>query len=229
MLRSNIAGLRHDLQRKGIPHQMKRHLVCAAVSILLFTVTVANASDCAYARNDTDLFTKEVLRTTQWERMTTETNKKQEHPDGFVSAIIVGGQQFLAIKILIYEDPQRLPPKLSDEFLYNIFVAESGSKLLLRLADASILELNTARLVRGTSTLTDIGKRPNRHDNQTTAVLRFPLGADDIMTLSNHSATNIRLTVAGRHYDFNLRHEVYDGIKRAVGCLNPTQSADADT
>ncbi len=192
--------------------------------------SIAPAADCWYEKNLVDPFTKKEFIETEWEQMSKDVTDKYKHPKGFVSAIRDGDQLFLAIKIRTrdsYEFRRSNGPIPPDNVLFNAFVADEGSKLLLLLADETIIELATDRRVRGIAN--PVGPTSSRYsgnawyetwDIRTTAALRYPLTAEAHAALTSFPVKNIRLSSNGRDHDFLLRKEPYGGINRAINCLN---------
>jgi hypothetical protein len=193
----------------------------------------AFAADCVYERDTVDPFTQQAAVVTDWEQMTKDVSNKFKHPKGFISARRDGNQKTLAIRMRTWSKSQPFHrnaprPVPSDGYLYNALVADEGSKLLLLLADETIVELHTDRSIRGFADSAGIassewssssGTYWDTYDIRGIITLRYPLDDDAYTALSSYPVKNIRLSTNGGDHDFKLRNESYGGVSRALACL----------
>jgi hypothetical protein len=218
-------------------HPLKR--IAIAVSTL-FMSPAALAADCVFETDRVDPFTQRAVVVTDWEEMTKDVSNKFKHPKGFISARRDGNQKTLAIRMRTWSKSspfqRNVPgPRPSDGYLYNALVADEGSKLLLLLADETIVELYTDRTIRGISDSAGVASSEwdsmsritwDTYDIRGIITLRYPLDDDAYTALSSYPVKNIRLSTNGRDHDFKLRNETYGGVSRALACLGQDTVAE---
>lgn len=206
----------------------------------LCSCSTAFAADCSATSNSIDLFTKQRVVATDWEQMTKDVSDKYKHPKGFVAALRNGNQKYILIRIRTWdESPAFLRsssgPVPSDNFLYNAVVANEGSKLLLLLADETVIELHTDRPIRGIANSAGVassnysnGGYRDTYDIRVTTTLRYELDEDAYAALTSYPVKNIRLSTNGRDHDFLLRKEPFGGVNRAIACLGADLAAEEE-
>ena len=74
---------------------MKGLIPAAAVFSMLSSISIANASECKYEKNQIDLFTKERQVLTKWDELTKWSSEENGKPSVSVTTIIDGDGVFL--------------------------------------------------------------------------------------------------------------------------------------
>ncbi len=195
--------------------------------LLLSTIPAANASECRYAKNELDLFTKQRLVTTKWDELTEWMSDDDQEPRAFVAAVTQGDQHYLAIDVRLTKTIGYEP---SDAELREFMVIAGGAKLLILMMDGSIVELLAHEDVRATSRSAGMNSRSYdgaplkiRFVIHSSAVIHYALDATASAALASQGATHVRLTTNGGDIDLKPHKRPFGDISRAVACLQTAQ------
>jgi hypothetical protein len=195
-------------------------LFVAAIFYVIVAAPLAHAEECRYEDNRTDDFTGEKILTTKWKLFHSATNVSR-----FAAAagVTEGDSDFLAIKrvrkeILAYD--------LYGDELRNRFVVPKDARLLILLADDTVVELAAHKEVTGVSRsssansqLTEDSELKIRYRIETIAVVRYPLDDDSYAALTSQPATHVRLSAIDGDHDFKVDKKLTDEIQKALLCL----------
>jgi len=194
-------------------HPIVRWLVITAVAALASGSSWA--ADCKFDTDETDKFTK--VRTLVTQRDSLESfwgdGSKRKQQDIYVSAYYHDGEQALNIQILFTNYVKRMPPEYE---LRNAIVIPGNSRLLLMMADGSIVTLNSANPVNANARATPTSSRVSV---DSAASIYYPLDDERIAALSSQSASRIRVEAAETHYDFEIHVKSQDDIGNAIKCI----------
>jgi len=197
-------------------HSVIRWLtVTALVASATFAGGSATAADCKIDTDETDKFTK--VRTVITQRNSLESfwgdTRKDRQKDIHVAAYYKDGKKALQIQLWFTNYVERMPPKYE---LQNALVIPKESKLLIMMADGSIVTLRSINPVKSDARATwssvsatvDFG-----------ATVYYPLDDELITALTGQTATKVRVHTAEKHYDFEVHEKSLTDIGDAINCL----------
>ena len=190
-----------------------------AVALLATLATFANesvaATDCKIDTDETDKFTK--VRTLVTRRNSLESfwgdSSKDKQKDIYVAAYYKDGNKALQIGLWFTNYVERTPP---DYELRNTLVIHKGSRLLVMMADGSIVTLNSVNPINANSKAT---RTTGRVSVDVGATIYYPLDDDLITALTSQGATKIRVEASETHYDFEIHEKSLTDIGDAIKCL----------
>lgn len=193
-----------------------------AVALLAALATFASesvaATDCKIDTDETDKFTK--VRTLVTRRNSLESfwgdSSKDKQKDIYVAAYYKDGSKALQIGLWFTNYVERMPP---DYELRNTLVIPKESRLLVMMADDSIVTLHSVNPVNAGSRAT---RTTGRVSVDTGATIYYPLDDDLITALTSQDATKIRVEAAETHYDFKIHEKSLGDIGNAIQCLQAT-------
>lgn len=195
-------------------------LLAAAAILILAAAPAAHAKKCKYEENGIDDFTGEKLLSTKWKLFHTAVDVT-----GFaeVAGITKGDSNFLDLRIRTAEI---LAYDLDGDELRNRFVVPEGARLLILLADDTVVELAAHKKVTGVSRssssnsqLTESSELEIRYKIKTSAVIRYPLNDDSYTALIGQPATHVRLSTISGDHDFKVHKKLTNEIQKALLCL----------
>ena len=205
-----------------------KHLLLVATAISMFVAaSTANAAECKYKQNETDLFTKEKLVRTDWFDMTSWISGSFNAAIGnrheiSIAAAGEGPQNFVLVNIKL-SDTTRYAP--DEEDMYHALFVPRGAPLIITLADESEIELHAVKEVRGTTRA--------KYDQGTFVIStkftnQYRLGTDAADALTSQDAIYIRLAASSRRYefvsdagtiDFKVNKKGNSAFKQTISCL----------
>ncbi len=186
---------------------------------LAFAAIVASsdaaAADCKFDTDETDKFTK--VRTLATRRESLESfwgdASKDEQKDIYVSVWHRSGDHLLKLRIVFTSYVNRMPPPYE---LRNAIVIPKGSRLLVMMADGSIVTLLSKDSINkdARATWTSSGATVDAG-----ATINYPLDDELMAALTHQGATKIRVAAADTHYDFKVHEKSLDDIGDAIRCI----------
>jgi len=200
-------------------HSVIRWLVVASFAAsATFAGGVATAADCKIETDETDKFTK--VRTVITRRNSLESfwgdSSKDKQKDIYVAAWYKDGNKALQIGLWFTNYVERMPP---DYELRNTLVIPKESRLLVMMADGSIVTLHSVNPINANSRAT---RTSSRVSVDTGATIYYPLDDDLITALTSQGATKLRVEAAEKHYDFEVHEKSLTDIGDAIQCLQAT-------
>lgn len=203
-----------------------KHFVLTAIAMLA-AGSMANAADCKYKQNETDLFTKQKMVRTDWVDMTSWISGTFNKTIGnrheiSIAASSEGVQDFVAINIKLSDTTQYAP---DEEDIYHALLVPKGALLFITLADESEIELYALKEVRGTTRV--------KYDQGTFVVStkftnHYRLSAEAAAALTSQDVIYIRVAANSRRYefvsgrgtiDFKVNKKGTGAFRTAVSCL----------
>ncbi len=191
-----------------------------AVSLLLAWAT-ATAAKCKYETDTTNIFTEEKVRWTKWDDFSFFNTQ-----GGYIAAVAEGDRRYLAIQVVTRQD---VPVRPTKEDLDTQVVIPAGSKLLVLLADGSVVELQTEVEVIGDSEIHAPGTWYNDNDStmgfgddymiRTYAVIKYPLDETALAALTTQGVTTLRQTSSSGDKDYKISEKRVDRIQLALACV----------
>lgn len=194
------------------------------LTLLILGMTFASggpaeaADKCKYEKHGVDSFTKQMVAETKWKSFRTFGDHAENY--GWMAAKAEGGKQFLGFKIVVVDFDSAMPERAN--LHENRVLIPQGAKLLMLLADDTILELTASAKARGRSDFT-VPNNPTgnsgRYVVKTTAIAWYELTADTRDALLAQGATDIRLSASDRDHDFTFGKKPTDRIQYVLGCI----------
>jgi hypothetical protein len=189
------------------------------ISLLAASATFASgsvaAADCKIDTDETDKFTK--VRTLVTRRNSLESfwgdSSKDKQKDIYVAAYYKDGSKALQIGLWFTNYVERMPP---DYELRNTLVVPKESRLLVMMADGSVVTLHSVNPINANSKAT---RTTGRVSVDTGATIYYPLDDDLIAALTSQDATKIRVEASETHYDFEVHEKSLGDIGSAIQCL----------
>jgi len=196
-----------------------RHLTLLILGITFALGSPAFAADkCKFESHGVDSFTKQVVAETKWKSFRSFGNQVGNH--GWMAARSEGKKQFLGLKVVVVDHDATRPerPNLHE----NRVLIPMGAKLLILLADDTILELAASTEARGKSSFKAPGDRmgdPGSYIVSTEAIAWYELTADTRDALLAQGATDIRLSASDRDHDITFGKKPTDRLQYVLGCI----------
>jgi len=193
-------------------------LITLSLAITLFLgSSMADAAKCKYQKNELDSFTQEKIVWTKWTSFTPYGNQVTHH--GWLSAFSRDDAKLLVMKIVLVEHTSDQPRA---SYLDGRLIIPQDAKLLIHMADDSIVELAAREQAVGSSRVIPPGEITNRGTGyivKTTAVINFELNADTINTLMAQGTTDMTISARSRDHGFPFGKKPTDKFQFALGCI----------
>jgi hypothetical protein len=163
--------------------------IALLITALLLTNVGAGATECKYKKNELDPFTDEKIVLTKWKTFRPTGNQAVNH--GWMAGAIEHGKTFLALRIGLvgYHTQPTIP---------------EGGKLLVLMADDSIVELAAYESVKLTSW---------------SVVVKYELDAETLEALTAQGTTDIRVSTIHDEHDFSFGKKPTTRMQFVLGCL----------
>ncbi len=159
------------------------------VTIFLFASAAASADECKYKKNEADPFTREKIVLTKWKHFRPTGNEAVNY--GWMAGAIEHGKKFLALRIGLVG-------------YYGQPTVPEGGKLLILMADDTIVELAAYELVKLTSR---------------NVIVRFELDSETLQALIAQGTTDIRLSTIEDEHDFSFGNKPTGRMQYVLGCI----------
>jgi len=197
---------------------MRNLMILTHVIVLVLSSPAVAANKCKFEKNGVDSFTRQMVVETKWKSFRSFGNQAANH--GWMAARSENDTQFLGLKVVVvdYDSARPEGPNLHE----NRVLIPQSAKLLVLLADDTILELVASAKARGKSSYTVPGEQmghPDFYVVKTTAVVWYELTADMRGELIAQGATDIRLSASNKDHDFTFGKKPTDRIQYVVGCI----------
>lgn len=206
---------------------MNVHASFAVLLLAMLSTSTVSAAECKYKQNETDMFTKQRVITTEWDSLKSGTSKVFGKVLGDWSDFEVGGmregeQLFLRFKVELSDTAWHEP---LDSQLKNAVLIPDGTSLTVVMADKSEVLLYAEKAVWGRTTAEpDNGVYVVR----STLVASYPLNEETAQALAAQEASHVSMTVHRTHFEFGMdgrfvELDIHDkskgGIRDAIDCL----------
>jgi len=202
---------------------MKKTTLTLFVTALLLANGTAYAAKCKFQTDSTDKFTKVRTLQTRWDPLESFFNDLGKTSGttltSYVSTWHKAGNTNLVLRIGLSSYSKRMPPEYE---LLDAIVIPEGARLLVMMADESVLVLFTKNEMRVNSkaippeTGTNI---TSKFTIDTEAVIHYALDAESISALTRQDATNLRVEAAETNYDIEIHKKSFGDLKKAIECL----------
>ena len=187
-----------------------RTVAIVLAAAMMFSVEAASAK-CKFQTDVLNVFTNEQIRWTNWDSFRLSITMGNYV---VVNGISEGERKYLGLRLQVTKQQPDRPTKHD---LDNAFVVPEGAKLLLRMADDSIIELHTDEEVVGDS---DFGMNNNGVYTITSEpVVKYPLDTDSMSALTAQRVKQIRLSTTDRDIDFEFGKKGSKKMQEALLCI----------
>lgn len=202
---------------------MKKSVLGLVVLSALFTSSAVHAAKCRFQHDSVDKFTKVRTLWTRWDPMESFFgdlgDTSMDTPAGFVSAWYETDEISLRVKIELKGFSDLEPPFYE---LEDRIVVPEGARLLVMMADETIVTLYSAREERVNSAVTPPETGMNitsSFEIEAEADIRYALDSEAIAALTRQGATNIRVEAADTQYDVAIHKKSFGDITKAIECI----------
>ncbi len=206
---------------------MKKATLWLIATSMLLAGGGADAAKCKYREDSVDKFTKVRTLWTKWNQLDSLFGGLSKRPNnvyaGYVSAGLNSDEIILQVKFQLVSESRLAPAKF---LLKDTVVAPKGSRLLVMMADESIVKLYSDREVRVNAELFPPGtggNTGNKFSTKSNATISYTLDADTIAALSRQDATKVRVETADPYYDIRIHKKSFGDIKKAIFCIQQEQ------
>ena len=193
---------------------MNRFMQAGIAISLVFWCAKVNAAECKYETDTINPMTNEKVQWTKWSHF-----KLFNTANGYLAGVVDGDRKYLAIQLVTHE---WRPDRPSKEDLDSAMIVPAGAKLLVLLADESVVELHTENEVIGDSEFFMPRSWDNDGDKykvQTYTVVKYPLNDFALSALLAQGVTDIRMETSGGENDYKFGDEPVDKIQKVLGCV----------
>jgi hypothetical protein len=191
--------------------------ILALLTVLLLGGNIAHASDCKYATNKVDSFTKKLVMQTKWKSFQRFGN--QSKGAAWMAAERNGDDYYLNLKL---EFTNRASSSSSSLQAGKPPVVSEGALLRITMADGSVVEVTAIRDVEGHSNYLEpgaSGNSSNDYVSKMSLVVSYELDLDASAALSAQGVTGITVATDRRHYEYDFGGEPTDRFQFVVGCI----------
>ena len=193
-------------------------------------VLAENAKGKSVKGHYLDMFTNQLVVSTEWADISHPVRPTGREMTGFVSALSIGDQsteysakieeehdKFLFLQIE-YLRPKKTFP--TEDELQNSISVPSGGELLIGLADGSVVTLYATNAVTGETTY----ETPDPHSGtefwlMSKASMNFKLDAGAQTALTATAARAVRLITASGDLDIRIHGAGTDNIQKVINCV----------
>lgn len=170
---------------------MARLTILTAAAGLMLCATVSNADECKFKTNERDPLTSERDVLTKWKAFRPTGNQSVSY--GWMAGRVKDGTTLLALRIGIV-----------GKYVKKPLIIPEGAKLLVLMADGSIVELSAYEetWVRSRDT-----------------VILYELNDELLTALTAHGATDIRVSTNQSDYDFSFGKKPTDRMRFVLECV----------
>jgi hypothetical protein len=156
----------------------------------MLSATVSNADECKFKINESDSFTGQKDLLTKWKAFRPTGNQAVNH--GWMAGRVKDGKTFLALRIGIVEQPVRNP-----------LIIPKGAKLLLLMADDSVVELSAYE---------------ETWVKDRNVVILYELNDETLGALTVRGTSDIRVSTNQSDFDFNFGNKPTERMRHVLGC-----------
>lgn len=206
---------------------MKKTILWLITTSMLIAGSGAHAAKCKFRQDSVDKFTKVRTLLTKWDQLDSLFGGLSKRPNnvyaGYVSAGLKSDEIILLVNFQLVSESRLAPAKY---LLKDTIVAPEGSRLLVMMADESIVELLSDQTVRVNAELSWPGTGGNASDKfsmKSDATISYTLDADTLAALSSQDATTVRVETADPYYDIRIHKKSFGDIRKAIACIQQEQ------
>ena len=183
-------------------------LGCAAA--LMFAAATADAK-CKFQTDMVNIFSNEQVRWTNWSTFTL-TLRADRYV--LVTGIAEGERKYVGLRMHL-EGSQPARPAKAD--LDNEVIVPAGAKVMLLLADDSVVELQSEEQFTGDTDF--VMRNAHKYGMVTDAFVKYPVTAEDLSALTAQRVKIIRLTTTNGDIDFEFGKKGSKKMQKTLECI----------
>jgi len=188
----------------------KRRVIALSLTVLMIFVTApASAARCKYNVDTVNHRTGEKVRWTKW-----NTFRLRQDPVMHV-AISEGDRKYLGLRLMLNRGSRTKRPSIKE--LDNELVIAEDAKLLLLMADESILELHAAQGMFADSDVSASGA--NNYAIYSEIIVKYELDAETMAALTSQRLKVLRITADDAEYTYEFGKKGSDRIQKNLACI----------
>jgi hypothetical protein len=197
---------------------MKKTYLISIAIMLLAIHSPAQAAKCKYEINSTDKFTKVKTQKTKWASLDpwSVIIGSDSYLVASISAALNAESRTLGLQLIRQKSSSYRP---RDYELQDVIVIPEGSRLLILMADDTILELPALHEVRASAQYSATNKNATEFAIKSIAEINFALDGPTTEALMKQEAKRIRVEAQDRNYDVIIDEALRDNFQWALGCI----------
>lgn len=196
---------------------MKPYSIVIAM-VLLAVYSPAQSANCKYEINSVDKFTKVKTLQTRWANLDpwTEIVGSSSHLVAGVSARLQEDSRFLGLRLVRHQTSGYRPRAYE---LEDVIVVPEGARLLVLMADDTVVELPALYEVRADAQYSAAYGDATEFEIKTVAEINYALDESIIGALMSQKAMRIRVEAESRNYDVIIHKALRENFQWALGCI----------
>jgi hypothetical protein len=196
---------------------LKPYLITTAV-LLLAIHAPARAATCKYEVNSVDKFTKVKTLQTKWASLDpwAVIIGTDSYLAARISAHLQAESRFLGLHLTRHESSSYRPRNYE---LEDVIVVAEGARLLVLMADDTIVELPVLHEVRANASYAAADSSATEFAIKTVAEINFALDETTTEALMKQEAKRIRVEAQDRNYDVIIDDGYGANFQWALGCI----------
>ncbi len=179
-----------------------------AVSLSLMAAP-ALAAKCKYNADTVNHRTGEKVLWTQWNTFRMRLDPVMH------AATIEGDKKYLSLRLMLNRGERTELPTIEE--LDNELVFAEGAKLLLLMADESVIELHAAQKVLADTDVNMISH--SKYSIKSEVIVKYELDAETIAALSGQKLKVLRMTANDAEYTYEFGKKGSDKVKKNLACI----------
>jgi len=188
----------------------KKRIITLSFAIsVFFAVATANAAKCKYNVDTVNHRTGEKVRWTKW-----NTFRLRQDPV-MLAVISEGNRKYLALRLTGSRGNRLDRPTTA--VLDSEMVVQKGAKLLVLMADESVLELQADQEVVANSYYNVKGN--STYDLFFAVIIKYELDAEAFASLTAQRLKVLRLSAGDEEFDFEFGDKGSDRVTKALACI----------
>ena len=188
----------------------KKRIITLSFAIsVFFAVATANAAKCKYNVDTVNHRTGEKVRWTKW-----NTFRLRQDPV-MLAVISEGDRKYLALRLTGSRGNR--PDRPTTAVLDSEMVVQKGAKLLVLMADETVLELHADQEVVANSYYNVKGN--STYDLFFAVIIKYELDADAFASLTAQRLKVLRLSAGDEEFDFEFGKKGSDRVIKALVCI----------
>ena len=193
------------------------------IALLMLAGSPAYAAKCFFQVDTVDVVTGEPIRWTEWKPLRTWANQAKTYAQ--FAVVAEGDRRFLGVSVGIKPDLM-IDERPSKDYLDNLIVAPEGSRLLMMLADESVLELTTSQDYSGEARFwhpQTVNNKAKQYRVSAMIELKYELDAAALTSLRAQGVTDVRVSTASGDYDFSSGKKPSARIQEMLACIDDAE------
>ena len=131
------------------------------------------------------------------------------------AAIVEGDKKYLGLRLMLDRVARTAPPTLEE--LKNELAFAEGAKLLLLMADESVIELHAAQEVLADSDVAMTG--PTSYAISSEVIVKYELNAETMAALAGQKLKILRMTANDAEYTYEFGKKGTNKVQKNLACI----------